>query len=67
MKNNSNMQHLALVLHSIVSDELEIVYFLNIWLFYDRETTGAYPKIRMSCKSSFISVIQLKLWNSCIK
>ncbi len=29
--------------------------------------TGASQYIRMSQKSSFISVIQLKLWNSCIK
>ncbi len=50
MKNNSNMQNLALVLHSIVSDELDVVYFLNIWLFYDRETTGAYPKLECRVK-----------------
>ncbi len=29
--------------------------------------TGASQKLRISWKSSFISVIQLKLWNSCIK
>ncbi len=29
--------------------------------------TGASQYIRMSWKSSFISVIQLKLWNLCIK
>ncbi len=67
MKNNSNMQNLALVLHSIVSDELESLFFKHLTFFYDHETTDAYPKIRMLCKSSFISVIQLKLWNSCIK
>ncbi len=30
-------------------------------------TMGASQYIRISWKSSFISVIQLKLWNSCIK
>ncbi len=30
------------------------------------ENTGASQLIRISLKSSFISVIQLKLWNSCI-
>ncbi len=34
---------------------------------YGLKNTGASQLIRMLWKSSFISVIQLKLWNLCIK